>query len=97
MTRIRLPKQAPDRAAPEAPAFDPGPIEELLQDAVIDVLDGSPPGPLFATRVQRVCIEALGHAGIRARVQTDPTGQQVTVLVQVGERVERVVVTVMPH
>jgi hypothetical protein len=61
---------------------------------VLDILDGSPPGPLFATRVQRVCLDALRHAGIRGRVHTDPTGQQVTVLVQVGARVERVVVTV---
>jgi len=97
VTRIRLPKHAPDGPEPEPPAFDPGPIEAILQDAVLDVLDGSPPGPLFATRVQRVCIEALRHAGVRAKVHTDPTGQQVTVLVQVGKRVERVVVTVVPR
>ena len=97
MKRIRLPKTPPRRAEPNAPTFDPAPIEALLQDAVMDVIDGSPPGPLFATRVQRVCIEALRHAGIRGRVHTDDTGQHVTVLVQVGQRVERVVVSVVPR
>jgi len=94
--RIRLPKRPTPRVEPEAPVFDPAPIEALLQDAVLDVLDGSPPGPLFASRVQRVCIDALRHAGIRGRVHTDDTGQHVTVLVQVGKRVERVLVTVAP-
>ncbi len=97
MKRIRLPKQPKQRAEPQAPGFDPAPIEALLQDAILDVIDGSPPGPLFATRVQRVCIDALRHAGICGRVQTDDTGQHVTVLVQVGKRVERVVVTVVPR
>lgn len=94
MKRIRLPKQPKARATRSAPTFDPAPIEALLHDAVLDVIDGSPPGPLFASRVQRVCIEALRHAGIRGRVQTDDSGQHVTVWVQVGKRVERVVVTV---
>ncbi len=97
MKRIRLPREARPRPTRQAPVFDPRPIEELLQDAVLDVIDGSPPGPLFATRVQRVCIEAVRRAGITAQVHTDPSGQQVTVLVRVGQRVEQVVVTVVPR
>jgi len=94
--RIRLPKERPTHRPRPAPGFDPGPIEALLQDAVLDVIDGSPPGPLFASRVQRVCIEALRRAGVDAQVHTDPSGQRVTVQVRVGRRVEQVVVTVVP-
>jgi hypothetical protein len=95
VSRLRLPRQAPQRSLPTAPpGFDRGAIEELLHDAVLDVLDGSPPGPLFATRVQRVCIEALRRAGIRGSVTTEHGGQHVIVWVPVGKRVERVVVSI---
>ena len=92
--RFRLPKHAASAESQPLAPFDPEPIEALLQDAVLEVIDGSPPGPLFATRVQRVCLQALGRAGISAEVHTDATGQQVTVRVRRGRRVERIVVQV---
>lgn len=102
MKRLRLPKRpapaGPDEARAMVPAgFDRAAIEALLHDAVLEVLDGSPPGPLFATRVQRVCTEALRRAGIPARVQTENGGQHAIVWIRVGQRVERVVVSVGPR
>ncbi|MCB9677875.1 MAG: hypothetical protein H6737_22430 [Alphaproteobacteria bacterium] len=69
-------------------------LHEALEIAVLDVLDGSPPGPLFASRVKRECGDVLRKRGLQGTIEVTQGGTHVRVLVKRGRRVETVVVTV---
>lgn len=71
-------------------------IREALEDAMLDVFDGSPPGPLLAGQVHRTAVEVLRRLGIRARVQVSHGGQRLHVGLQERDRVRTVVLTFQP-
>lgn len=71
-------------------------IREALEDAMLDVLDGSPPGPLLAGRVHRTAVEVLRRMGVRARVEVSQGGQRLHVAVHERSRVRSVVLTFHP-
>lgn len=71
-------------------------LVEALERAVMQVLDGSPPGPLFATRVQRVVTEALRRRGLNASVHTTEGGTHVHIGLKERDRVRWVSFTVHP-
>lgn len=74
-------------------------IEAELQDACINAIDGSSPGPMLYKRVRRI-VEARLRRVVRGRFTVEvgpgavPEEVSVTVLVQTPRRVERVSVNV---
>jgi hypothetical protein len=66
----RIPMRRSRQAKPNtAPSTEPGHSDaellEALEVAAMDAVRGDPPGPTLATRLQRVCIDVLRHAGIQ--------------------------------
>ncbi|MEZ4321365.1 MAG: hypothetical protein R3F61_28080 [Myxococcota bacterium] len=69
-------------------------LREALELGLLDVLDGSPAGPLFASRVLRECREVLRKRGVNGSVEVLDGGRHVRVRVKRGPRVETLVLTV---
>lgn len=65
-------------------------LADELELAAMDQLDGGPPGPLLAGRIQRACNEVLRRHGVRGRVTVRDGGQRVHVEVHDGPRVRTV-------
>ena len=67
-------------------------LHDALESACLDVMDGSPPSRLQASRVERAIGDVLRRRGIRARVEVGAGGQtaKVTCLVR-GPRGNQVV------
>ena len=68
-------------------------LRQALENVVVDVVDGSPPGPLFASRVKRECTDVLRRHGVQGRVFVMDGGQRVHVEVKRGAVVERIVLS----
>jgi hypothetical protein len=73
--------------------MSPADLQEALEDAMLDVLDGSPWGPILANRIRRTSEAVLRTHGVRGRVEVAGGGQQVRVTVQQGRRVEQLVLS----
>lgn len=69
-------------------------LEDALEVAVMQVLDGSPPGPLFASRVRRVVLEVLRRRGLDGEVITAGGGAHVIVRLRDRQRVREIRVAV---
>lgn len=71
-------------------------LVDALELAVTQILDGSPPGPLFASRVRRVVTETLRRRGLNASVETFDGGTRVRIGLRERQRVRYVVFSVQP-
>lgn len=69
-------------------------LRDALELAMLDILDGSPAGPLFASRVKRVTTEVLARRGMRGTIEVFDGGQRVRVGLREGTVVRYVVVSV---
>lgn len=72
-------------------------LAEALELAVLDILDGAPPGPLFASRVRRVVVETLRRRGLDGTVHTFDGGTRVQVGIRERDRVRTVVFSLHPR
>lgn len=72
-------------------------LTDALELAVLQILDGSPPGPLFASRVRRVVLETLRRRGLDGTVHTFDGGTRVEVGIRERDRVRTVVFSVHPQ
>lgn len=67
-------------------------LHDALESACLDVMDGSPPSRLQASRVERAIAELLRRRGLRGMVEVTAGGQQArVVVVPTGPRARRVV------
>lgn len=64
--------------------------QDELDTAMLDILDGSPAGPLFASRVKRACTEVLRRRGLDATVGVLDGGRFVRIRIRRADRVETI-------
>ncbi len=77
--------------------MDPEALRDTLELAVLPVLDGSPPGPLLASRVHREVVAALARLGLRGDVQVRDGGRRVDLRLRRAGRVERLNLRLFPR
>jgi hypothetical protein len=72
-------------------------LRAALEDAMLDVFDGSPPGPLLAGRVYRASVEVLRRNGVQGSVEVAEGGQRVRIGLRARDRVRYVVLSFAPY